>query len=224
MDERIQVLNVQLNNMTAKEAMKKVVTYIETEPLNVIEMITMQALTKFREEEQVNELFESFDIVLASDKEILQVAGVEDERRLKEVEELLFIKMVMRYLRKNSIRVFLLAETEADLQKLEMYMQEDYANMQVVEVATIENQGASDDMLLNLINGSESVCILSALPSPMEERFISKNRTLVNGRLWLGLGNLLDEMKKEKNGFDKIKRFIMRILLKKEMTKKGENA
>lgn len=224
MNEKIQVLGLEIDNFTAKDAVKRVVSYMETEPVNVVEMVTMNTLGKFQQDETANVLFESFDIALASDKGMLQAAGVTDERRLKEVEELLFIKMVMRFLHKNSARVFLLAEDEADLQKLEIYMQEDYSNIQVVGKATMENNGASDDMLLNMVNGAEAECILSALPSPVEEQFISQNKTLVNARVWLGFGNLLDELKKEKSGFRKVKEFIIRQLLKKEMAKKGENA
>ena len=224
MNENIQVLGLKLNNLTAKDAMKSVMSYMETEPVNVIEMVTMNTLAKFQDMEDAGEMFETFDIALASDKGILTAAGVKEERRLKEADELLFIKMVLKYLHRNSTRVFLLAETQADLQKLEMYMEEDYANIQVIEMATMEEQGASDDMLLNLVNGAEAECILSALPSPMEEQFIYRNKSLVNARIWLGLGELLDELKKEKTGFRKIKEFILRQLLKKEMAKKGENA
>ncbi|MBQ4559481.1 MAG: WecB/TagA/CpsF family glycosyltransferase [Tyzzerella sp.] len=224
MDEKIQVLDLQIDNLTAKDAVKRVVSYMETELVNVVEMVTMNTLAKFQQEEMAKELFDSFDIALASDKGMLEAAGETDERRLKEVDELLFIKMVMRFLHKNSARVFLLAEDDADLQKLEMYMQNDYSNIQVVDKATMQEKGTSDDMLLNLVNGAEAECILSALPSPIEEQFIYRNKSLVNARIWLGFGNLLDELKKEKTGFQKIKEFILRQLLKKEMAKKGENA
>lgn len=224
MDEKIQVLDLQIDNLTAKDAVKRVVSYMETEPVSVVEMVTMNTLAKFQQEESAQELFGNFDIALASDKGMLEVAGETDERRLKEVDELLFIKMVMRFLHKNSARVFLLAEDDADLQKLEMYMQKDYSNIQVVDKATMQEKGTSDDMLLNLVNGAEAECILSALPSPIEEQFIYRNKSLVNARIWLGFGNLLDELKKEKTGFQKIKEFILRQLLKKEMAKKGENA
>lgn len=224
MDEKIQVLDLQIDNLTAKDAVKRVVSYMETEPVSVVEMVTMNTLAKFQQEESAQELFGNFDIALASDKGMLEVAGETDERRLKEVDELLFIKMVMRFLHKNSARVFLLAEDDADLQNLEMYMQKDYSNIQVVDKATMQENAASDDMLLNLVNGAEAECILSALPSPIEEQFIYRNKSLVNARIWLGFGNLLDELKKEKTGFQKIKEFILRQLLKKEMAKKGENA
>ena len=205
MDEKIQVLDLQIDNLTAKDAVKRVVSYMETEPVSVVEMVTMNTLAKFQQDETAQELFESFDIALASDKGMLEAAGETDERRLKEVDELLFIKMVMRFLHKNSAKVFLLAENEVDLQKLEIYMEEDYSNIQVVDKATLQENAASDDMLLNLVNGAEAECILSALPSPVEEHFICRNKSLVNAKVWLGFGNLLDELKKEKNAFEKFK-------------------
>lgn len=224
MNEKIEVLGLQMNNLNAKGALKTVMSYMETEAISVVEMVTMNTISKFQEMENSNDVFGKIDLALASDKGILQAAGVTEERQLKEVEELLFIKMVLRYLHKNSVRVFLLAETSEDLQKLEVYMEEDYTNVQVVETATMDGQGTSDDMVLNLINGAEAVCVLSALPSPIEEQFISRNKLLVNARVWLGLGNLLDEMKRDKTAFQKIKEFVLRQLLKKEMAKKGENA
>lgn len=224
MSETIQVLGIKLNNLNAKEALKRVMSYMENEPMKIVEMVTMNTIGHFQEAEEVGEIFDTMDLVLASDKGILQAAGVEDERQLKEVSELLFLKMVLRYFHKNNVRVFLLAETSEDMQKLAVYMEEDYGKIQVVEMATMEEQGASDDMLLNLLNGAEAECVISALPSPVEEQFISRNKMLVNARLWLGLGNLIDEMKKEKTAFQKIKEFVLSQLLKKKIEKKGENA
>ena len=224
MNEKIQVLGLEIDNLTVKDAVKRVVSYMETEPVSVVEMVTMNTLGKFQYDDSATVLFENFDIALASDRGMLEAAGETDVRRLKEVDELLFIKMVMRFLHKNSARVFLLAEDITDLQKLEKYMQEDYFNIQVIGNATMEDNAESDDMLLNLLNGAEAECILSALPSPLEEHFVFRNKSLVNAKVWLGFGNLLDELKKEKTGFQRVKEFILRQLLKKEMAKKGENA
>ncbi len=224
MNETIQVLGIKMNNLSAKDALKKVMSYMETEPISIVEMVTMHTITQFQECEEVGEIFETMDMVLASDKGILQAAGVNEERQLKEVEDLLFLKMLLRYFHKNGVRVLLLAEKPEDMQKLVGYMEEDYSKIQVVEMATMEEHGTTDDMLLNLLNGAEAACVISALPSPMEEKFISKNKMFVNAKLWLGLGNLLDDMKKEKMSFHKIKEFISRQLLKKKMARKGENA
>ncbi len=224
MNEKIQVLGIEIDNFSAKDAVKHIVTFMGTEPVNVIEMVTMNTLGKFQQDEEAGILFREFDLALAGDKGILQAVGIKEERRLKEIEELLFIKMVMRYLHKNSVRVFLLAERAADLEKLEGYMKEDYANIQIVETATLEGNEVSDDKLLNLLNGAEADCVLSTLSSPTEEQFISRNKSLVNARVWLGFGNLLGEMRKQKTIFQKIKEVLLRLILKREMAKKGENA
>lgn len=224
MDEKIQILDLEIDNLSAKDAMKCTVEYMGTEPVSVIEMITMGTLGAFQQDEEAGQLFQSFDLALASDKGILQAAGVTEERRLNEVEDLLFIKMVMRYLHKSGAKVFLLAENVADLEKLNGYIKEDYSNIQVVGTANMEEHAVSDDMLLNLVNGAEVECVLSALSSPMEEHFVSRNKTLINARVWLGFGKLLGEMRKQKNIFHKVKETVLRQILKQEMAKKGENA
>lgn len=219
MKEKMQVLGVGLDNCTAKEAMKRVVEYVDVERLNVVEMVTMNTLVRFQQSEEGKDIFETFDLALPSDRGILQAAGIEDERRLREVDDFLFIKMVIRYLQKNRIKVFLLAETQSSLQKLEEYIQEEYGNLMIVESASLEEKGNSDDMLLNLVNGAEAECVLSTLPSPVEEYFISRNKLLVNARIWLGFGHLINEIKKEKKGFQKVKELLLRQILKKEVEK-----
>lgn len=224
MNEKIQVLSLELDNLSAKDAMKRVVEYMGTEPVNIIEMVTMHTLGTFQQEEEAQQVFDAFSLALAGDKGMLQAAGVNEERRLREVEELLFVKMVMRYLHKSSAKVFLLARTGTDLEKLDAYVREDYANIQIVGIANMEEHAVSDDMLLNLVNGAEADCVLSALPSPLEEKFVSRNKLLINARIWLGFGQLLGEMRKNKNLFRRVKDTVLRQILKQEMAKKGENA
>ena len=219
MQEKIQVLEVELDNCSAKEAMKRVVEHMDIERLNVVEMVTMNTLARFQEAEVDAALFENFDLVLPSDRGILQAAGIHEERRLKEVDELLFIKMIMRYLQKNRISVFLLSETEASRVQFENYISEEYGNLKIVESTSFEERGSSDDMLLNIINGAEAECILSTLPSPLEENLIAKNKSLVNARVWFGFGPLIREINKEKKGWQKIKENILRKILKKEVEK-----
>ena len=219
MQEKIQVLEVELDNCSAKEAMKRVVDHMHMERLNVVEMVTMNTLARFQDAEEDAKLFESFDLVLPSDRGILQAAGIHDERRLREVDELLFIKMIMRYLQKSHIRVFMISETETSRQRFEEYIGEEYGGLKMIGSISLEEHGSSDDMFLNLINGAEAECVLSTLPSPLEENLISKNKALVNARVWLGFGPLIREINKEKKGWQKFRENILRKILKNEVEK-----
>ena len=217
MQRKIQVLGVELDNCSAKEAMKTVVEGLREERMNVVEMVSMNTLAKFQQLDEAVNMFEAFDLVLPSDKGILQAAEIEDERRLKEVDQMVFIKMVMRYLQKNQVRVFLLSETEESRQQLEQYIEEEYGNLKIVQSMSLEDKGSSDDMILNYVNGAEVECVLSTIPSPVEEHFVFRNQSIINARIWLGFGALLRDINREKKGIQKIRELISRHILKKEV-------
>ena len=77
MNETIQVLGIEINNLNAKDAVKKVMSYMEAEPMKIVELVTMNTIGQFQELEDTGEIFEKIDLVLASDKGILQAAGVD---------------------------------------------------------------------------------------------------------------------------------------------------
>lgn len=127
--------------------------------------------------------------------------------------------MIMRYLQKSHIRVFMISETETSRQRFEEYIGEEYGGLKMIGSISLEEHGSSDDMFLNLINGAEAECVLSTLPSPLEENLISKNKALVNARVWLGFGPLIREINKEKKGWQKFRENILRKILKNEVEK-----
>lgn len=217
MNEKIRILDLEIDNCTAKYAMKKVVECMKTEPLNIIEMLTLNSIKKFQDETELKQQMKEFDLIFAGDKGLLEAAGIQDDRRLNEIESFLFIKMCMKFFHRNGTRVFILAEQESFLNEIKQHMEEEYPNIQIVETATMEEHGISDDMILNRINGAEADCILSALSSPRQEEFILRNRLLLNSRIWLGLGTELRELREGKTRFRKWKDLLTRYVLKKEI-------
>lgn len=224
MNEKIQISDLTIDNYTAKDAMKRVVEYLNTEALNVIEIVTLGTLGELANNEELQKQVSEFDITFAGDMAILEAAGIKDARRLRDAEPMLFIKMVMRFLHKYQVSVFLLTETVADLEKLQSHLREEHTKAVIVGTATMEENGASDDMILNLVNGVEADCIISTLPSPLQEQFIIRNKSLLDAKLWLGLGNSFYKMKDGQSVISRIKKLFARQLLKKEIEKKGENA
>ena len=56
-----------------------------------------------------------------------------------------------------------------------------------------ETEGREEE-IINEINGTETDCIISVLPSPYQEMFIGRNRSLLNVKLWLGCGAMLADV------------------------------
>ena len=71
MNGKIQVLNIDIDDCTAKEAMKQTVAYMGTEAINVIEMVTVDTLMYASGDSALRENIEKIDLV---DRNILRVA------------------------------------------------------------------------------------------------------------------------------------------------------
>ena len=142
------------------------------------------------------------------------VFTMEDTKEI-DAESELFVKMSMRFLHKNSKKVFLLAQNEDMLLELGDYVEETYPKIRVMEMANWEENAMSYDMILNRINGAEAECIIAAIPAEEQETFISQYRTALDAKIWLGVGT---NLKKKKSKFIpcKINKFISGIFGKKD--------
>lgn len=219
MDSKISVLDIDIDNCSAKEAMKKTVEYMGTEPVNIVEMATVGGLMQMDNMEQLKEDICRFDMILAGDKAILEAADITDRKYIQETEGRVFLRMFMRYLHKNHKRIYLLVESEEEGQEFFDYLQRNYYGLQVVGLAKVSAQNRADDMLVNDINGGEVDCILAALASPLQEEFILKNRSLLDARLWLGLGKENLPVGRSSVVQGRIAQFFVKRIFKKEIEK-----
>lgn len=220
MSNKISVLDIDIDNCSAKEAMKKTVEYMGTEPVNIIEMATVDGLMQMDNMLQLKEEVRDFDLILAGDKTILEAADITDRKCLQETEGRVFLKMFMRYLHKNHKRIYLLVESEEEGQKFYEYLQRHYGGLQIIGMAKISAQNRADDMLVNAINGGEVDCILASLAAPLQEEFIVKNKSLLDVRLWVGLGKENVPIRKTGIGQGRLTQFVVKRIFKKEMEKR----
>lgn len=217
MNEKINVLDVNIDSCTAKEAMKETIAFLESEPVSVIDVVSVDGLMQMNDLSELKARMNEFDLVLPGEKLILEAA--EEARLPKEIDIKLYLKMFMRYLHKNHKRMYLLVESEEDGQEAFRYMQRTYSGIQLVGLAKVSAEGRADDMLVNAINGSEVDCILSALSVPLQEDFIAKNRNLLDARVWVGVGNRMFSDHRQELGHGKLAKFLLNHIFKREMEK-----
>lgn len=217
MNEKINVLDVNIDSCTAKEAMKETIAFLESEPVSVIDVVSVDGLMQMNDLSELKARMNEFDLVLPGEKLILEAA--EEARLPKEIDIKLYLKMFMRYLHKNHKRMYLLVESEEDGQEAFRYMQRTYSGIQLVGLAKVSAEGRADDMLVNAINGSEVDCILSALSVPLQEDFIAKNRNLLDARVWVGVGNRMFSDHRQGLGHGKLAKFLLSHIFKREMEK-----
>ncbi len=220
MSGKINVLGIYIDNYTAKEAMKRAMEYMESDPVNIIDLVTVNDVMDMEEAPGLKEEISEFDLVLAGDRTILEAADIDERKYLQETERSLFLKMFLRYLHKNHKRVYLLVETEEEGQILYDYLERYYGGIQISGMAKVSAGNRADDMLVNAINGAEIDCVISVLSSPLQEDFAVRNRNLLNTRILLGLGKELLPVFDRGAGTEKMTRFLLKRIFKKEMKKR----
>lgn len=220
MNDKITVLDIGINFYTAKQAMKQTMQYMKTEPLNVIEMITADTLMCAREDLELRENLSGCDMVFAGEKEVLEAAGVTEKGVLKEAEESIYLKLFLHYLHKNRLSVFVLAEEEPELKEVEVFLKKKYKGIHIAGMRNFANDSCSEDMIINAVNGSEADCVIALLLSPFQQAFVIKNRNLLNTRVWLGVGKLLNSLYKDDEHKGRLVKFIMRHIFRREMEKR----
>lgn len=219
MCETICVLDVNIKNCSAKQAMKASVGFMDTEAVNVVELVTIEALMCVKDVPELKEAIEQSDLALPGQKEILEAAEDMEAGRLREVENQLYLKMYLKYLHRNHSRVFLLIDTDGDLDEMTAYFTSHYKGIQIAGAAKVASGTGTDDMLVNAINGGEVDCVIAALRPPVQETFIARNRSLINARMWLGTGGLLKTLYKDRQAGKGILSFVDRLFFKHEIEK-----
>ena len=227
MDKKINVLDVEIDNNSAKETMRKVMTYMDKELISVIEMITSDVLVKCKENETLKYNIAQSDLVLAGEKDVLELAGITDRKKLQEADTHLFLKMLLHFFHKNQNKIFILTATEEERTNFKEYLHEFYNGIDIVGAECVPEDQSLDDMILNNINATEPECVISILPPAIQEAFVARNKILLNARIWLGLGkdvHLPKGIKRKKPVHDFLIKYFLKREVEKEKLKKRGNA
>lgn len=213
MKKKINIFDVEIDGFTAKAAMQAAVEYMQSESINTVEIVTLDMLMQGQDSPEWIEKTKEIDLVLPGEKEILEAAEVEDRNLLKDVTNELFLKMFIRFLQRNHKKIFLIAGSGQELESLKPALEKYNRGIAIVGQGILDPEGKAEEEIINEVNGVETDCILSILPSPQQEEFIVKNSALLNARMWLGCGKTLSRMYGERSGSG-VRRFFLKKIFR----------
>ena len=81
MIKKIDILGIQLDDYTVREAIRQVEAFSEENVPKVIERISMQMIMETEQDPVVREVLSSLDLAVIGEKEILEVAGAKTMQR-----------------------------------------------------------------------------------------------------------------------------------------------
>lgn len=188
MKERIDILGTGLDCISAKEAMQYAMQFLDGNPVSTIELLTMNVLLDCSNDDEWKKNVKDLCMVLPGDTELLEALDIQDGKWLKETRNEVFLKMMLKYLQKKQKKVYFLAQDEKAMEELRAVVRRFAGDVCVSGCSCLDSENNREEDVVNDINGTETDCIISVIPSPFQEMFIGNNRSLLNARLWLGCG------------------------------------
>lgn len=168
MEKTINIFGVEMGCMSAKEAMVNAIRFLEDDPIDTIELMTMDMLMAGQDDTGWKEQVAALDLVIPEEAEILEAAGVQERNLLKEAGERTFLRMFMKYLQKNQGRIFLLAESEEELKRLEDALRRYNRGVRVAGHAVLAERGGAGGKCdqRDQWNGDGLYLFCTSVPSP----------------------------------------------------------
>ena len=100
--KKIDILGIEVDNYTVREAMMQVENYLDNTIMNTIETIDMKMLELAGQDETVRACIEQLDLAVIGEKEILIAADVHSSQRLSEtINHDFFREFIKRIIREN---------------------------------------------------------------------------------------------------------------------------
>ena len=209
MIKQIQLLGMTFPNYSLRDELQLAQEALHSERLCMFLTVSMQSLMKvssgFGEEKS---FVEQADLIVVEDPEILSVAGITSNQRIREASDHLFFTELMKRLQRGQQQVYLVAAKNVALDKIKEILAQRYEKLKIVGQYSIEEYPDDLDRLINEINSAAPDIILSVMPTPQQEEFLMKNRSKLLAKLWYGLGENYGLLM-EKKGFGwRMKRLI----------------
>ncbi|MCI9201263.1 MAG: WecB/TagA/CpsF family glycosyltransferase [Lachnospiraceae bacterium] len=185
--QKINILGVAITDYSLKESLIKLDSFIGGGGLNTILYVTTPMLIMAGENEEEKNEIEAMDMTLCGDADILKVAEIKSVSRLYEVENQVFLKEFLRRLVLGGGKVYLLAESEEEVDSLQGELENIQKDIQIVGKSVIPDGGEGLEEIINWINDIAPIAVISRFPSGGQEKWMIEAKPFVNAEVWLGI-------------------------------------
>lgn len=196
---QMQVLGVELQDYTVREAMRKTDVFLRDQKLSTIAYITTRGLMATEESPELRTFLSNLDLTVAADSDILHAAGIENRNRIKEIENDEFMEEFLKKLVRGRKSVYLLTGTKDQLVQLEECLKSYQHSLRIIGRFSLDELEKEEDWLINEMNSQMTEVVISNISSPQRESFFENNHMKMNAHIWLMLKDKVVHSAHKKN-------------------------
>ena len=185
--QKFTILGITLYDCPAREALRNTDRFLGSGGLNTAAYISSAQIAQASKDESLKECLEQLDMTVCTEPDLLEAAGIAARSRIREIDEKVYLRELLRKLSRNRNRVYLLADTQAELEVVEELIQEYQGNLYSRGRGAFEDFGGQPERLVNELNDVVPDVILSRMNWPKDIRLMREYGQYVNARFWISL-------------------------------------
>ena len=187
MIKEIMVAGIKLNNYSVLENLTRIVKNLEANVFTTIEDVYMKTILLAKEDESVKEALESIDVTVIAEAGVLDAIGQATILRRAEIERREFFFQFMKILERNGYTVCILGAEEKEIEEAGQYIANEFSRVRVIGSMVLSG-AEGEDGVVNDINMLAPDVIISVLPSPLQEKFVTDYKAMLLTKIWYGVG------------------------------------
>lgn len=185
--QKINLLGMELTDYSLREAIGITDRFLGSGSLDAVLFISAKTLVGVSVFAEWRECLKSADLIIWSDAEIVKYVGIKEKARIAEVENQEYIKEVLKRLGTGKKPVYLLAESEKELEKLELDLMLFREDLNIVGGGVPGGAPEEWDDEANRINALAPAAILSNMQFERQAKLMERMKKFLNADIWLAL-------------------------------------
>ncbi|MFR8024903.1 hypothetical protein [Eisenbergiella massiliensis] len=185
--QKYTILGIKLYDYGAREALRNTDSFLHNGALNTIAYISSSNLAQASEDEQLRECLEAVDMTICTEPDVLEAAGIAGRNRIREIDEKVYLRELLKKFGRNRNSVYLLADTHDNLEVLGEIISEYQDNLLIRGCGAYEDFGNQPERLVNALNDLAPDVVISRMPWPEDLYLMHDYGHFVNAELWVSL-------------------------------------
>ncbi len=185
--QKYTILGIKLYDYGAREALRNTDSFLHNGALNTIAYISSSNLAQASKDEQLRECLEAVDMTICTEPDVLEAAGIAGRNRIREIDEKVYLRELLKKFGRNRNSVYLLADTHDNLEVLGEIISEYQDNLLIRGCGAYEDFGNQPERLVNALNDLAPDVVISRMPWPEDLYLMHDYGHFVNAELWVSL-------------------------------------
>lgn len=217
--QTVQILGIKLVDRTKWESLSVAETFLKNHAMQVILYVNNKELSLASEDRKMKDFIEQAGLTLWSTKELVQVAGLLNKKRHREVENREFLRELLGRLAKNHQAVMVVADTEEKAQVLKKELLDMQEKLSIVACHGIDASGEKMAQDVNYINSIAPKIVIARLNIASQCYWLEGAKHMISAGAWLAIPEEMAIDDKTMTTFENVRQKIKNLFFRKKVKK-----